>query len=262
MYSRNDPGTPGCYNWHHTMTEEVHPPVEEYLEAIWSLEEEGSSVIQARVAKRLSRSVPTVSAMLERLETEGYLHRKPRHIALTPKGRARAVSVVRKHRLAERLLVDVIGLPWHKAHAEAGRWEHVISDEVEQYLVALLGNPSTCPHGNPIPGALDTPSTPASHGKPGKSGVASSDTRPQRGMVNGSLPLSDIPQGTTITIERVTEEMEMDAAALELVDRNGLVPGARITLTGREDDGNIQVSCKDVLVRVPPWISERIFVSS
>src|SRR5580692_12594983 len=91
--------------------------------------------------------------MLDRLTADGYIHRKGRTIALTEQGRVLADSVIRKHRLAERLLTDIIGLPWEKAHLEAGRWEHVISDEVEARLVEVLGHPTTCPHGNPIPGA-------------------------------------------------------------------------------------------------------------
>ena len=134
------------------MTDGFHPPVEEYLETIHSLTEEGTPVIQARIAQRMGRTAPSVSEMLERLTDDGYVERSGRVIALTERGRTLADSVIRKHRLAERLLVDVIGLPWHKAHLEAGRWEHVISDEVETHLVTLLGNPSTCPHGNPIPG--------------------------------------------------------------------------------------------------------------
>src|SRR5687767_15527165 len=90
--------------------------------------------------------------MVKRLRDEGYVLVKGRALSLTAKGRTQAESVVRKHRLAERLLTDVIGLPWAKAHTEACRWEHVISDEVEERLVVLLGNPTTCPHGNPIPG--------------------------------------------------------------------------------------------------------------
>src|SRR3954471_8821969 len=131
-----------------------HPPLEEYLEAIHELEEEGNApIIQARLAERLGHSAPSVSEMVRRLRVEGYLADNNRSLKLTTKGRARAESVVRKHRLAERLLTDVIGLPWHKAHVEACRWEHVISDEVEERLVALLENPLTCPHGNPIPGS-------------------------------------------------------------------------------------------------------------
>src|SRR5947199_3243579 len=135
------------------MSTGVHPPLEEYLEAIHELGEEGSQVIQARLVERLGHSAPTVSEMVRRLRDEGYLEIEGRTIVLTNQGRSRAESVVRKHRLAERLLTDVIGLEWHKAHLEAGRWEHVISDEVEVLLIKLLDNPTTCPHGNPIPGA-------------------------------------------------------------------------------------------------------------
>src|SRR6202011_3240816 len=135
------------------MADGFHPPLEEYLEAIHELEEEGTQVIQARLADRLSHSAPAVSEMIRRLKTEGYLTVEDRDVRLTAKGRARAESVVRKHRLAERLLTDIIGLPWEKAHVEAGRWEHVISDEVEARLVEVLGHPTTCPHGNPIPGS-------------------------------------------------------------------------------------------------------------
>src|SRR5688500_10722641 len=135
------------------MHDGFHPPLEEYLEAIHELEEEGVQVIQARLAERLGHSAPSVSETMRRLKDDGYVTLSNRTISFTEKGRQRAESVVRKHRLAERLLTDVIGLEWHKAHLEACRWEHVISDEVEERLVALLENPQTCPHGNPIPGA-------------------------------------------------------------------------------------------------------------
>ncbi len=136
------------------------PPVEEYLETIFALEEEGIPVIQARLAERLGKAAPSVSEMLDRLEADDLIVRSARQIAMTQKGTALAEGVVRKHRLAERLLVDIIGLDWDKAHVEAGRWEHVISDDVEERLVVLLGNPTTCPHGNPIPGSI--PSGPSS----------------------------------------------------------------------------------------------------
>ena len=134
------------------MLDRFHPPVEEYLETIFALEEEGIPVIQARLAERLDKAAPSVSEMLDRLEADDLIVRSARQIAMTPTGTALAEGVVRKHRLAERLLVDIIGLDWDKAHIEAGRWEHVISDDVEERLVVLLGNPTTCPHGNPIPG--------------------------------------------------------------------------------------------------------------
>src|SRR6201986_1478062 len=117
------------------------------------LSEEGVPVIQARTAERLGRSAPSVSEMLDRLREDGYVAREGPRLSLTESGQALAGKVVRKHRLAERLLVDVIGLEWHKVHREAGPWEHVISDDVEARLVELLGDPATCPHGNPIPGS-------------------------------------------------------------------------------------------------------------
>src|ERR1700694_4362034 len=113
------------------MADGFHPPLEEYLEAIHELEEEGTQVIQARLAERVGHSAPTVSEMIRRLKTQGLVTVKDRAVCLTEQGRSRAESVVRKHRLAERLLTDIIGLPWHKSHLEACRWEHVMSEEGE-----------------------------------------------------------------------------------------------------------------------------------
>src|SRR5438045_1293610 len=174
------------------VTTEIHPPVEEYLEAIHELEEEGIHVIQARLAERLGHSAPSVSEMIHRLQDEGHVRIEGRDVTLTTSGRERAESVVRKHRLAERLLTDVIGLEWHKAHAEACRWEHVISDDVEARLVVLLGNPSTCPHGNPIPGAPP----------------------PKRHLT----ALADSEPGDHVRLERVTEQVEVDTKSLTSLD--------------------------------------------
>ena len=140
--------------------------MEEYLQTIESLNEEGTPAIQARIAERLGRSAPTVSEMLDRLATDGYVERSGRTITLTEQGQGVAQTVLRKHRLAERLLVDVIGLPWHLVHDEAGRWEHVMSDEVMARLTQILGDPATCPHGNPIPGSANRPRNPASQLSP------------------------------------------------------------------------------------------------
>src|SRR6184192_3550820 len=113
------------------MADSMHPPVDEYLEAILELEEEGARVIQARLADRLGVSAPSVSEMVRRLRAEGYLEvNGDRTLTLTQKGRDWATTIVRRHRLAERLLTDLLGLPWHRAHIEACRWEHVISIEV------------------------------------------------------------------------------------------------------------------------------------
>ncbi|WP_188543729.1 metal-dependent transcriptional regulator [Rhodococcoides trifolii] len=126
---------------------------EMYLRTIYDLEEEGLVPLRVRIAERLDQSGPTVSQTVGRMERDGLVQvAGDRHLELTEKGRALAVSVMRKHRLAERLLVDVIGLDWGEVHAEACRWEHVMSEEVELRLVQILDNPTTSPYGNPIPG--------------------------------------------------------------------------------------------------------------
>ncbi len=126
---------------------------EMYLRTIYDLEEEGVVPLRARIAERLEQSGPTVSQTVSRMERDGLLRvAGDRHLELTEKGRRLAISVMRKHRLAERLLVDVIGLPWEEVHAEACRWEHVMSEDVERRLVQVLDNPTVSPFGNPIPG--------------------------------------------------------------------------------------------------------------
>lgn len=126
---------------------------EMYLRTIYDLEEEGVVPLRARIAERLEQSGPTVSQTVARMERDGLLNvAGDRHLELTDKGRALAVSVMRKHRLAECLLVDIIGLPWEDVHAEACRWEHVMSEDVERRLLTVLNNPTTSPFGNPIPG--------------------------------------------------------------------------------------------------------------
>ncbi len=221
------------------MTDGYHPPVEEYLETIQSLTEEGTPVIQARIAERLGRSAPSVSEMLERLAADGYVVRSGRVIELTGQGQRLAESVIRKHRLAERLLVDVIGLPWHKAHLEAGRWEHVISDEVEGRLVELLGNPSTCPHGNPIPGAGE----------------------PEPGLLP-QVSLAEVTPGDRVRLERITEEVELDMASLEYLDRNGCIPGRQALVRNRRADGTTTVEVDGREVELGPAICQQLFVAA
>jgi len=126
---------------------------EMYLRTVLELEEEGIVPLRARIAERLGQSGPTVSQTVARMERDGLLHvAKDRHLALTETGRTLAMRVMRKHRLAECLLVSIIKLPGEEARIEACRWEHVISESVERRLFELLGHPDRCPHGNPIPG--------------------------------------------------------------------------------------------------------------
>jgi DtxR family Mn-dependent transcriptional regulator len=238
-----EPGEPGVHpgrGAHAHSPQEYHPPVEEYLETMLGLAEEGVPVIQARIAERLGRSAPSVSEMLERLIEEGYVTREGRRLSLTDSGRALAEKVVRKHRLAERLLVDVIGLEWHKVHREAGRWEHVISDDVEARLVELLGDPATCPHGNPIPG---------SH-----SAAPSVATR----------PLADVGVGERVRLLRISEEVELNLGSLTLLDEGGFIPGAVGLVGGRDTDGTVEVAVEggDDTLRVSRDLSDRLFVGA
>ncbi|MDQ6910313.1 MAG: metal-dependent transcriptional regulator [Actinomycetota bacterium] len=212
-----------------------HPPLEEYLEAIWELEEEGTRVIQARLAEHLQHSPASVSEMIRRLKTEGYIEVAARALTLTPKGRKRAESVVRKHRLAERLLTDVIGLPWHKTHIEACRWEHVMSDEVEQRIVALLDNPATCPHGNPIPGA----------GGPELDLKAIAETEP----------------GAHVRLERVTEQVEVDLDALIYLDDHGFIPGAAAEVRSRAPDGTVTLDLETGSIALGPALASQLYVT-
>ncbi|HLI53642.1 MAG TPA: metal-dependent transcriptional regulator [Acidimicrobiales bacterium] len=219
------------------MVEGFHPPLEEYLEAVHELGEEGMVVIQARLAERLGHSAPAVSEMIRRLRDEGYLAVSGRSLALTEKGRSVAERVVRKHRLAERLLTDIIGLPWEKAHAEAGRWEHVISDEVEARLVELLGHPTTCPHGNPIPG----------------SGAA-------QGIPTTVLAGHD--EGDHVRLERVTEQVELDEEALSYLSAHGFVPGTEATVASRAPDGTLILDMGGRTMALGPALAQQLFVTA
>lgn len=213
-----------------------HPPVEEYLETVLELAEEGTTVTQARLAARLGHAAPTVSQMVKRLVDQGFLTVDRRELDLTDSGRARAESVVRKHRLAERLLTDVIGLAWDKAHMEAGRWEHVMSDEVEHLLVGLLGNPSTCPHGNPIPGA------------------------PATGQDLSSL--DHFAAGDHVRLERVTEVVEVDQQALTYLAEHGFVPGADARVQAKAPDGTLVLELTGGTMAVGPAMAGQLYVAA
>jgi DtxR family Mn-dependent transcriptional regulator len=211
-----------------------HPPLEEYLEAIHELEEEGTEPIQARLAERLGHSAPSVSEMIRRLRDDGWIEPKGRAVQLTQKGRDRAESVVRKHRLAERLLTDIIGLEWHKAHLEACRWEHVISDEVETRLVELLEHPTTCPHGNPIPGMGD--------------------------KRTGMVALSGMAAGDAVRLERVTEQVEIDMAALAYLSEHRFTPGAGATVRSIAPDGTLTLDLDDGTIALGPALAAQLYV--
>src|SRR5690606_17380220 len=200
---------------------------EMYLRTIYDLEEEGVVPLRARIAERLEQSGPTVSQTVSRMERDGLLQvAGDRHLELTEKGRALAISVMRKHRLAERLLVDVIGLPWEEVHAEACRWEHVMSEDVERRLVQVLNNPTTSPFGNPIPGLSAL----------GLTGSAS-------GAEKANLVrLTELPAGmpVAVVVRQLTEHVQGDADLIGRLKDAGVVPNARVTVqTG--DNGGVMI---------------------
>lgn len=188
---------------------------EMYLRTIYDLEEEGVVPLRARIAERLEQSGPTVSQTVARMERDGLLMvAGDRHLELTDKGRAMAVAVMRKHRLAERLLVDVIGLDWQNVHAEACRWEHVMSEEVELRLLEVLNHPTTSPYGNPIPG-LD------------ELGVNSINSGEET-----LVRLSDLPPGqvSAVVVRRLSEHIQADPDVIGQLREAGVVPDARVTV--------------------------------
>ena len=196
---------------------EWHDTTEEYLEAILEIEEEGITPIRARLVERLGLSAPAVSETVNRLVDHGYAElMDDRSLRLTTKGREVATSIVRRHRLAERLLVDVIGLEWEKVHKEADRWEHAISADVEEKLVQLLGDPATCPHGNPIPGSAHTVEGPA------------------------SVPLTQLQPGPFI-VRRISEKVEIDEDAIKFLAGAELIPGSNAVVISTNTDG-VQVT--------------------
>lgn len=189
---------------------------EMYLRTIYDLEEEGVVPLRARIAERLDQSGPTVSQTVARMERDGLLHvAGDRHLELTAKGRALAIAVMRKHRLAERLLVDVIGLPWEEVHAEACRWEHVMSEDVERRLVQVLNHPTTSPFGNPIPGLADL-------------GV---DENPSTDTLN-LVRLTELPSGmpVAVVVRQLTEHVQGDVNLIARLKDAGVVPNARVTV--------------------------------
>ena len=237
-------------NHHHV---DLIDTTEMFLRTIWELEEEGVTPLRARIAERLGQSGPTVSQTVARMERDGLLHvESDRHLALTEVGRRRAVAVMRKHRLAERLLADVIGLEWEQLHIEACRWEHVMSEAVERRILTLLNEPLVCPHGNPIPG-LDQLGMPGDE-QPDPPAAAASDQL-------GRLPsLAAIVAGdeVTVRIERISELLQPDAEVMRQLSACGLTPGGSVAVS-RKPDG-LHVAGSDT-EPVPEQIAEHIFVS-
>jgi DtxR family transcriptional regulator, Mn-dependent transcriptional regulator len=218
------------------MVVEWHPAFEEYCETIFELHEDDVDVIQARIAERLGVSRPAVSEMTRKLETEGLIAAGKGSIRLTAAGRRLAERVVRRHRLAERFLTDILGLSWADAHKEAGKWEHIISGPVEEAMDRVLGSPTTCPHGNPIPGSEY---------------IAPHANR-----------LSDLPVGTDFTVSRIPEELEFTPGLLDFLEQSAIQPGRVGTITATSPDGTITVEIEGHHVGVGTFAAARILVTS
>ena len=224
---------------------DLHDSTEHYLATIFEIEEERIEIKRARIAERLNISAPSVTEHIHRMEKQGLVSvAKNNSVSLTDEGRIKAATVVRRHRLAERLLVDVLGLDWSKAHNEADRWEHVISDEVETHLIKLLGNPDTCPHGNPIPNADGT-----------------------RGNAEMKFdkkisPLIDSKESAKVTIRRIGESIEIDKDALTFVADNKLMPGETISINKLTFETVSVTGVDKKNVEIPAEIAKSIFVET
>jgi len=187
---------------------------EMYLRTIFELVEEGIVPLRARIAERLHQSGPTVSQTVARMERDGLLTVEgDRHLELTSSGMDAATRVMRKHRLAERLLVDVIGLDWELVHDEACRWEHVMSEDVERRLLELLDHPTESPYGNPIPGLAEL-----------------GEDHSAEEFMDGVSPLADVAGVETarVQVRRISEEMQKDATLMSVLRRVGAQPGESV----------------------------------
>ncbi len=219
---------------------------EMYLRTILDLEEERIVPLRARISERLGHSGPTVSQTISRMERDGLVTVEgDRHLEFTAEGRRRAVHVMRKHRLAERLLADVIGLDWAFVHDEACRWEHVMSEQVERRLYAMLGEPTESPYGNPIPGLEEIGGLAAPEFMHGVVGVASAiagSTSPVRG-----------------TIRRLGEPIQVDPELLQQLKGAGIVPGAVAEISRDGRDVRIAVDGEEPIV-LPAETASHVFV--
>jgi DtxR family Mn-dependent transcriptional regulator len=214
-----------------------HNAVEQYLETILELEESGILPLRARLVERLGVTAPAVSETVKRLEREGYLTLDAERVLhLTESGRDYATAVLRRHRLAELLLVDVLKVPWSQVHEEACRLEHAISDNLEQHLVKLLGDPGMCPHGNPIPGSANV----VDHG-------------PLR-------PLGAVPDGQPCVVRRIDEHLQTQLDHMRELEHGRLLPGQRVVVTARDEDG-VVLDVDGVSLRLEPAVASEVYVS-
>lgn len=211
--------------------------VEEYLETIYNMSMEGEMVIGARLAQKFRVSAPTVTEMLKRLVRDGYVEMdNKRQVKLTEAGNQAAESVLRRHRLTERFLADMLGMQWHEVHEEAGRLEHFISGAVEDRVIASLNYPTTCPHGNPIPGAVNARTYLKDH---------------------QAIRLSSVALGETVTILSISEVVEDEEALILYLHEKGLTPATRLMVLAQEHE-----STEDHQEQVKLLVADRVVTIS
>lgn len=214
-----------------------HNAVEQYLETILELEESGILPLRARLVERLGVTAPAVSETVRRLEREDYVTLDAdRVLHLTPAGRDYATAVLRRHRLAELLLVEVLKVPWAQVHEEACRLEHAISDNLEAHLVKLLGDPGMCPHGNPIPGSANI-------------------------VDHGELhALSTVRPGQRAVVRRIDEHLQTQLAHMLDLENGRLLPGREITVTSCDDE-LVVLDVEGVTVPLAAAVASELYVS-
>jgi DtxR family Mn-dependent transcriptional regulator len=220
---------------------------EMYLRTILELEEEAIVPLRARISERLGHSGPTVSQTVGRMERDGLVVvSDDRSLELTDDGRQKAVDVMRKHRLAERLLSDVIGLDWAYVHEEACRWEHVMSEQVERRLVELLGHPTESPYGNPIPGLAQLGDQPAKEF--------------EQGVIGLVRRLNEAGEPITGTVRRLAEPVQVDPELLQQLKNAGVLPGASGDYRYSEGYVLVQMDGNDEGLELPVEVASHIFL--
>jgi DtxR family Mn-dependent transcriptional regulator len=222
---------------------------EMYLRTILDLEEEGIVPLRARISERLGHSGPTVSQTIGRMERDGLVHVEgDRHLSLSVEGRSRAMHVMRKHRLAERLLADVIGLDWAYVHDEACRWEHVMSEQVERRLLELLDHPTESPYGNPIPALDELGDAPAG--------------RFLEGVVNIVDKTAGSATAVTGTIRRLGEPVQFEPELLAQLRSAGVVPGATAQVSAAGSYVLVQVEGFGEGLELPSEVAQHVYIAA
>jgi DtxR family Mn-dependent transcriptional regulator len=224
---------------------EVSEVIEEYCVTTYNLAMEGEPVIGARLAERFRVSAPTVTETLKRMQRDGLIAMdSKRQITLTPRGIELAEAVLRRHRLTERFLMDMLGMQWHEVHEEASRLEHRISGAVEERVAAALGAPTTCPHGNPIPGYVPNARTYLAD--------------------QGAFRLLDAAPGQEVAILCVSEVVEDEEGLIRYLHERGLTPGTRLALasiaTGAGDDATAALEVGGRRLSVPARVAHALWV--